>query len=86
MLVVVVGAVFTQALLICTKGVWGLGKPKSGQIWPCFVGPTPPQEGFREAPPAGLENRHDEGSVWVWFWGAVSGDVEAVWDGRWQFF
>ena len=37
------------ALLICTKGVWGLGKPKSCQIWPCFAGQTPPGKGFGEA-------------------------------------
>ena len=37
------------ALLICTKGVWGSGKPKSGQIWPCFAGQTPRQEGLGEA-------------------------------------
>ena len=38
----------SPALLICTKGVWGLGKPKSGQILPCLAGQTPRQEGFRE--------------------------------------
>ena len=35
---------------------------------------------------SGLENRGHEGSVYVRFWGAVSGAVEAVWDARWQVF
>ena len=37
--------------------------------------------------PAGLENRHDEGSVLMRFWSAVLGALEAVRNrnARWQF-
>ena len=34
----------SPALLICTTGVWGLERPKSGQIWPCFVAPPGPRK------------------------------------------
>ena len=37
------------------------------------------------ARPRGRRRGH-EGSVYVRFWGAVSGAVEAVWDARWQVF
>ena len=48
-------------------------------------GPDPTAGRFSGGHPVGLENRHDEGSVLMRFRGAVSGAVEAVWDGRWQF-
>ena len=35
--------------------------------------------------PAGLENRHDEGSVLMRFWSAVLGALEAVGNATWQF-
>ena len=49
-------------------------------------GPDPAAEGFSEGHSAGLQNRHDEGSVLMRIRGAVSGNVEAAWDARWQLF
>ena len=72
----------SPALLICAKGVWGKGKtPKRSNL--AFRSPDPTAGGLA---PAGLQNRHDEGSVLMRFRGAASGAVEAVWDGRWQIY
>ena len=48
--------------------------------------PDPAAGGFWGGVLSGLENRGHEGSVYVRFWGVVSGVVEAVWDARLQVF
>ena len=51
-----------------------------------FRGPDPAAGGFWGGVLSGLENRGHEGSVYVRFWAADSGAVEAVWSARWQVF
>ena len=66
-------------------GVWG-GRAQKWSNLAAFRGPDPMAGGFSGGHPTGLENWHDERSILMRFRGAVSGAVQAVWDGTWQFF
>ena len=64
----------------------GGGKPPKVVKFAVFRGPDPAAGGFWGGLLSGFENRGHEGSLYVRFWGAVSGAVQAVWDARWQVF